>query len=78
MWAGSLGLERPGLQRPPGVCRMERSPLSLEDAKGGKDRDRGFDPSSLSYSLCLITCNTYFPPVFHVSSQIFFLKYHAL
>lgn len=39
MWAGSIGLERPGLQRPPGVCRMERSPLSLEDAKGGKDRE---------------------------------------
>lgn len=46
MWAGSVGLGRPGLQRSlevrknlVGICGMERSPLSLEDAEGGEDRD---------------------------------------
>lgn len=48
--------------------------------KRGKDRGRGSPWSiiSVSYSSWLMTCNTYFPPVFHVSSQIFFIKYHAL
>lgn len=46
MWTGGVGLGRPGLQRPlelrknlVGICGMERSRLSLEDAEGGEDRD---------------------------------------